>query len=178
MNICVYCGASEGNDPAYASAARKLGAWIASSGHGLVFGAGGTGLMGAVGRAAIEGGAHAVGVIPEFLKAIEEPLEGLDEVIVTDDMASRRLKMIELSDAFVALPGGPGTVEELSEIMSLKKLGRLDGPLVLLNINGFYDTLIAAYDKQVKTGFSTPQVRAHLSAVASVEELASVLDAA
>ena len=175
MNICVYCGSKPGNDPAFAAAARELGDWIAGAGHTLVYGGGGVGLMDVVATAALRGGAHVIGVIPQFLVDAEELKDGLPEVHITQSMAERKAKMVELSDAFVALPGGPGTVEEVSEVLSLLKLGKIDALCVLFDVNGFYDSLAAAYDAQVEGGFSTREERAHLQTVRSAAELSVLL---
>lgn len=175
MNICVYCGSKAGDDPAFAQTAKRLGTWIAGAGHALVYGGGGVGLMDAVASAALVGGAHVIGVIPQFLVDAEELKDGLPEVHVTQTMAERKALMVELSDAFVALPGGPGTIEELSEVLSLLKLGKIDAPLVLLDVDGYYDALARAYDVQVEHGFSTPAERAHLQTARSVEELEALL---
>lgn len=175
MNITVYCGSMLGNDPGYADAARDLGRWIGGSGHRLVYGGGGVGLMGAVSDAALAAGAEVIGIMPGFLVEREVSASELTRLVVTETMAERKAKMIELGDAFVALPGGPGTVEEISEVMSLKKLGRIDGPCVLFSVGGYYDALARVYDTQVECGFATPRERAQLQVVSSVPELAELL---
>ena len=176
MNICVYCGSSLGNSPKFAEAAASLGSWIGRAGHTLVYGGGGVGLMDVVASSALAAGGTVIGVIPQFLVDAEELKPELEHVHVTKTMAERKAKMIELSDAFVALPGGPGTVEELSEVLSLCKLGKLNAPCVLFDVDGYYDALAAAYDRQVACGFSTPEQRAHLQRVNGVAELEALLD--
>ena len=177
MRICVYCGSLSGSNGHYASVAHELGAWIAQKGHTLVYGGGGIGLMNAVASGALEQGGEVIGVMPQFLIDLEELKPELEDVRVTQTMAERKTMMIELSDAFVALPGGPGTVEEISEVMSQCKLGNIDGPCVLFNIDGFYEPLAGAYDMQVTCGFTTPAQRAHLKTVSSLDELAAIVDA-
>lgn len=172
MNITVYCGAFVGDNPHYEEEARKLGTWIGTAGHTLVWGAGGTGLMGAVSRAAQESHAQLHGVIPDFLKTVEQVLPGTYELDVYETMAERRLRMIELGDAFVALPGGPGTLEELSEVFSLIKLDKLDAPLILMNVDGYYDALLRAIDTMVEHKFLLPEIRARLFAA---EDAAGVI---
>lgn len=177
MNITVYCGANPGNDPAFALAARELGAWIGRSGHTLVWGGGGTGLMGAVATAALEEGGSAIGVIPDFLMELETPPAGFTNYQVTATMAQRRTRMIELADAFVALPGGPGTLEEISEIVSLLKLERLEKPLVLLNINGYFGSLVATYRTMVEQGFMPAALMERLQLADSAEQVIRMLSA-
>ncbi|MBQ9272746.1 MAG: TIGR00730 family Rossman fold protein [Mogibacterium sp.] len=118
MNITVYCGAAEGMDPEFAARARELGAWMAKHGHVLVYGAGNSGMMGAVSDSLIENGGSAIGVTPEFFVLAEETRSDLDEVILADDMSTRRNWMIEHGDAFIALPGGMGTLDEITEVMT------------------------------------------------------------
>lgn len=175
MNVTVYCGSMLGNDPAYREAAEELGRWLAGNGHTLVYGGGGVGLMGAVSDAALAAGGRVIGIIPEFLAQTEASRSGLSELAVTQTMAERKAKMIALGDAYVALPGGPGTIEEISEVVSQEKLGLTDGPCALLNVSGYYDELAAAYDKQLAGGFATPAQRALLHVVSSVAELAALL---
>lgn len=177
MNICVYCGSLCGKSERYATTAYDLGAWIARNGHTLVYGGGGIGLMNAVASGVLEHQGTAIGVMPQFLIDLEELKPELEDVRVTQTMAERKTMMIELSDAFVALPGGPGTVEEISEVMSQCKLGNIDGPCVLFNIDGFYEPLARAYDMQVACGFTTPEQRAYLQAVSSIDEFAAIVDA-
>lgn len=176
MNITVYCGAAAGNDPAFAQAARDLGAYIGRNGHTLVWGGGGTGLMGTVANAALNAGALAVGVIPDFLLELETPPTGFTNFEVTTNMADRRTRMIELGHAFVALPGGPGTLEEVSEIVALIKLNRMSKPLFLLNANGYFAPLMATYQAMVDHGFLQPHVLDHLQLVDSVDQLATRLN--
>lgn len=177
MNITVYCGAFSGNDPAFALAARELGTWIGSQGHILIWGGGGTGLMGQVATAALAAGGEAVGVIPDFLMEVETPPAGFSNYQVTTTMSERRTRMIQLADAFVALPGGPGTLEEISEIVSLLKLGRLDKPLILANINGYFNSLAATYQDMVDQGFMPASLMERMMLADSVEQSIALLSA-
>lgn len=142
-NICVYCGSGLGENPLYAEAARTLGRSLADNGIGLVYGGGGLGLMGEVARAALDHGGRVTGIIPKFLSQREHMLREADELIVTENMHERKQLMFERSDAFVALPGGIGTLEELVEQMTWSQLGRHEKPVVVANIEGFWDLFLA-----------------------------------
>jgi hypothetical protein len=138
LSICVYCGSSDGSDPRFAEAARLLGGEIGQLGHRLVYGGGNVGLMGEVSRAAKAAGAHVTGVIPHFLLSKEKLASGLDDLVLVEDMHERKMTMFERSEAFVALPGGIGTLEELVEQMTWAQLGRHGKPIVILDIAGFW----------------------------------------
>ncbi|MBQ3892464.1 MAG: TIGR00730 family Rossman fold protein [Mailhella sp.] len=153
MNITVYCGAHYGNDPAYAACARSLGAWIAASGYALVYGGGRVGLMGIVADAALAGGGKVYGVIPRFLVERETEHCGLTKLTVVETMAERKRIMLEQGDAYVALPGGSGTLEEISEVISLIRLNRLQKPCILFNACGFYDPLKLQLERMERDGF-------------------------
>ena len=137
-NICVYCGSNVGVNPAYADAARTLGRAMAAAGIGLVYGGGGLGLMGEIARTVLAHGGHVTGIIPEFLSKKERMLRDAHEMIVVDDMHQRKKLMFDKSDAFVALPGGIGTLEELVEQLTWAQLGRHAKPIVLVNTDGFW----------------------------------------
>lgn len=141
-NVCVYCGSGVGRDPDYARAADELGRRLAEAGLGLVYGGGSVGLMGRVAHAAKAAGGRVTGIIPQFLRDREVMLEDVDELVVTADMHERKRTMFERSDAFVALPGGIGTLEEVVEMMTWAQLGQHDKPIVLLDINGFWAPLV------------------------------------
>lgn len=151
--ICVYCGSSPGADPAYAAAARGLGKFFAESGVGLVFGGGNNGLMGEVSRAAMEAGGETFGVITEFFAERGLSQEGLTELFVVPTMHERKAKMVSLADAFVALPGSIGTLEEFAETITWAQLGIHEKPCGLLNVNGYYDRLISFLDQMVAEKF-------------------------
>ena len=137
-SVCVYCGSGKGLNPAYAITARKFGKALADSGIRLVYGGGSLGLMGEVARSALGAGGKVTGIIPEFLGAKEQMLQDVDELIVVDDMHARKKLMFERSDAFVALPGGIGTLEELVEQLTWSQLGQHAKPIVVANIEGFW----------------------------------------
>jgi uncharacterized protein (TIGR00730 family) len=141
--ICVYCGSSPGTDPAFVVAARDFGKILAQNGIRLVYGGGSIGLMGAVASSVIEHGGAATGIIPEFLTAKERPRRLAQEQIITRDMHERKSTMFDRADAFVALPGGIGTLEELVEQMTWAQLGRHKKPILIANINGFWDPLLS-----------------------------------
>ena len=156
MNITVYCGSNFGDNPHFEEAAHDLGAWIARAGHTLVYGGSSVGLMGAVSRAAIEGGAPVIGVEPEFFIEAGVAQHDLTELIVVETMGERKSKMIELGDAFVALPGGVGTLEEISEIFTRVRLDMGPHECFLLNIDGFYDPLRLFLQSMVERRFFRP----------------------
>ena len=143
MNITIYCGSNTGNDPEFVNKARELGAWMAGNGHRLIYGAGNHGMMGELSEALLAAGGEAVGVTPEFFILDEDTRDDLTEVIVSEDMSSRRNTMMELGDAFIALPGGMGTLDEISEVMTMNRLGLLGDirkPIMVYNVNGYYDS--------------------------------------
>lgn len=144
--ICVYCGSGPGTDPAFAAAAREFGALLARSDIGLVYGGGSTGMMGEVANAVLAQGGEVHGIIPDFLVAREHAHKKVQDLIVTRDMHERKRTMFEMADAFVALPGGVGTLEEIVEQMTWAQLGRHKKPILLANIAGFWEPLCALLD--------------------------------
>ncbi|MBC7830830.1 MAG: TIGR00730 family Rossman fold protein [Hyphomicrobium sp.] len=142
-NVCVYCGSGLGLNPAYTAAAHTLGAAFAANDIGLVYGGGSLGLMGEVARSTLEHGGHVTGIIPGFLVEKEAMLRDVNEMIVTEDMHERKRLMFERSDAFVALPGGVGTLEELVEQLTWVQLGRHTKPVIVANIDGFWTPFLA-----------------------------------
>ncbi|HWH81539.1 MAG TPA: TIGR00730 family Rossman fold protein [Burkholderiaceae bacterium] len=153
LSLCVYCGSRAGAQPAYAEAARAVGAEIGRRGWRLVYGGGRAGLMGVVADAALDAGAEVIGVIPESLMARELGHRGLTELHVVETMHQRKTLMAERSDAFIALPGGIGTFEELFEVWTWRQLGYHDKPLALLNVAGYYDALVRFLDGCRTQGF-------------------------
>ncbi|MEP0520512.1 MAG: TIGR00730 family Rossman fold protein [Hyphomicrobiales bacterium] len=151
--ICVFCGSNPGNDPAYLEAAQTLGAAIVTRGYELVYGGAEVGLMGAVADAALEAGGRVVGVMPKALVDKEIGHKGLSEQHIVSSMHERKALMADLSDGFIALPGGVGTLEEIFEIWTWAQLGHHDKPLAFMNILGFYDPLCAFLDHQSSEGF-------------------------
>jgi uncharacterized protein (TIGR00730 family) len=158
-NICVFCGSSFGRKPAYARAARQLGAALASRDLGLVYGGGSIGLMGAVADAALEAGAPVVGVIPRALARREIAHHGLTRLEVVPSMHARKARMARLSDAFVAMPGGIGTLEELFEVLTWGYLGIHAKPTGLLDVGGYWKPLVRLLDHAVEEGFLRPAHR-------------------
>ncbi len=142
LNICVYCSASDAIDVKYFKAAAELGAAIAQRGDTLVYGGASAGLMGAVARSAQEGGAQVLGIIPQVLVDLEVAYRNADQLLIVGDMRERKAAMEAHADAFIGLPGGIGTLEEVFEIMTLRYLKQTDKPLVMLNVAGFYDPLV------------------------------------
>ena len=157
--ICVYCGSSPGTDPTFVEAARDFGKILAHSGIRLVWGGGSVGLMGAIASSVIEHGGAATGIIPEFLTAKERPRRLGQEQIITRDMHERKRTMFERADAFVALPGGIGTLEELVEQMTWAQLGRHKKPILIANINGFWDPLLSLLAHMRVAGLVPPPSR-------------------
>lgn len=172
QSVCVFCGSSAGQDPGYRAAARAMGARLAAEEVQLVYGGGRVGLMGAVADAVLEAGGRAVGVIPRALWDREVGHSGLSELHVVETMHQRKALMAELSDAFVALPGGIGTLEELFEVWTWGQLGIHRKPLGLLNVASFYDPLLAFLDHTVAAGFVRPE---HRAVVAVEREPAALL---
>ncbi len=175
MNITVYLAANHGNNPEFVPAVRELGRWIGESGNALVYGGSRVGLMGELALSALNAGAHVTGVEPEFFMADELQLDGVDELIVTQTMAERRAKMIELGDAFVAFPGGVGTLEEISEVICASSLGHLDAPIVFYNLGGFYDLIRAHLEQVVAAGLCTDERLANVHFAENLGEVAQVL---
>ena len=160
ISICVYCGSRHGNKPAYTAAARALGAAIGSRGWQLVYGGGKVGLMGEVADATMAAGGRVVGVIPESLKQREVEHQGLDELHVVPTMHLRKQMMAERADAFIALPGGVGTLEELFEVWTWRQLGYHRNPIGLLNTEGYYDDLLRFMRHTVDEGFLSAEQQA------------------
>jgi uncharacterized protein (TIGR00730 family) len=157
LSICVYCGSGFGNDPVFQRAAEALGTAIGRAGVRLVYGGGAVGLMGVVAKAALDAGGTVLGIIPQFLVDREVMLPDVTELIVTGDMHERKRLMFEAADAFVALPGGIGTLEELVEQLTWAQLGRHAKPIVLADIGGFWRPLIDLLDHMRDLGFIRPQ---------------------
>ncbi|RKF06209.1 TIGR00730 family Rossman fold protein [Oceaniradius stylonematis] len=181
QSICVYCGSSPGTDESYGRSAHRLGAAIAAAGLRLVYGGGTKGLMGAVSRGVMDNGGKVTGIIPKFLmhkEATEDALGTLDELIVTEDMHERKHAMFERSDAFVTLPGGIGTLEEVIEIMTWAQLGRHTKPIVLANMGGFWNPLTTLLDHMRDSGFIHTGHRVRPLVLDTVDEIVPALLAA
>lgn len=175
MNITVYLGANEGNDPSIAESARELGAWIGKSGNNLVYGGSKVGLMGILAESALDAGAEVTGVEPQFFIDQAVQLDTITRLIVTDTMADRKAKMIELGDAFIAFPGGTGTLEEISEIMSKVSLKQLAAPCILYNLNGYYDHLKALLAHMIDMGLSTPERQEGIYFAEMLDDIRAIL---
>lgn len=175
MNITVYLGANEGNDPSIAKSARELGAWIGKSGNNLVYGGSKVGLMGILAENALDAGAQVTGVEPQFFIDQAVQLDTITRLIVTDTMAERKAKMIELGDAFIAFPGGTGTLEEISEIMSKVSLKQLAAPCILYNLNGYYDHLKALLAHMIDMGLSTPERQEGIYFAEMLDDIRAIL---
>jgi uncharacterized protein (TIGR00730 family) len=176
--LAVYCGSSPGADPAFADAARELGGEMARRGIGLVYGGGRLGLMGIVADAVIAGGGETYGVIPQALIDLEVAHTGLTEIHIVTTMHERKAKMTELTDAFVALPGGIGTFDELFEAWTWNALGYHAKPFCLLNVARFWDGLLSFLDHTTTSGFMSPARRAQLLVAGGTGEAIDTLDAA
>ena len=177
-SICVYCGSGPGTNPAFMEAARRFGRILAENDVGLVYGGGSAGLMGACAEAVLDHGGFVTGIIPEFLTDREHMLMRAQERIITRDLHERKRLMFERADAFVALPGGVGTLEELVEQLTWSQLGRHKKPILIANINGFWDSLLAVFADMDRTGFIHSGPRLTLLVVDDVEEILPALKAA
>ena len=175
MNITVYLGANEGSDPALAAAVRELGSWIGANGHHLVYGGSRSGLMGLLAQSALDAGGTVTGVEPQFFMDAGYQYDGLTRLIVTEDMARRKAKMIELGDAFIAFPGGTGTLEEIAEVMSQVSLKQLKAPCILYNLNGYYDHLKALLEHMIEKGLSSPDRQQGIHFAAGLAEIQEIL---
>lgn len=165
--ICVYCGSRDGNQPAYQQAAKEFGTLLAQRKIELVYGGASVGIMGIVANAVLAAGGNVIGVLPKMLTHREIAHADLSHLIIVDSMHERKMKMFELSDAFVALPGGLGTFEELCEILTWQQLGTHRRPCGVLNVNGFYDPLLSMFQKSFQEGFMD---EAHLNMVVVAKE--------
>jgi uncharacterized protein (TIGR00730 family) len=176
--VCVYCGSGPGTKPQFVEAAHAFGKALAESGVGLVYGGGSVGLMGAVAQGTLDHGGLVTGIIPDFLRSREHMLTRVQEMIVTPDMHERKRLMFEHSDAFVALPGGIGTLEELVEQMTWQQLGRHTKPVLLANIDGFWEPLIALLAHMRQTEFIRPALNIDILKAERVEDIVPCLRAA
>jgi len=156
--VCVFCGSSFGKDPVYREAARAIGAGIAKMGYSLVFGGGGLGLMGEVARAALDGGSDIQGIMPGFLQALEPEVSPQEKLIVTPHLQERKTLMLQMSDAFIVLPGGLGTFDEFFEVAVEAQLGVHAKPIIVVNVNGYYDALDTMLHKTIEAGFAKKTV--------------------
>lgn len=175
MNITVYLGALEGNDKFLLNAVRELGNWIGESGNALVYGGSKTGLMGELAESTLQAGGAVTGVEPEFLMEKDVQYEGLTKLIVKKDMSERKAEMIALGDAFVAFPGGTGTLEEISEVMSKVSMKQLAAPCIIYNLNGYYNSLKDLLQHMTKMGLSSEERQKGIFFAESLEDIKNIL---
>ena len=173
--VCVYCGSGSGNDPIFAEIAKSLGRQMAKAGIGLVYGGGNVGLMGTVAQAVLDGGGHVTGIIPEFLKSRERMLDAVQETLIVPDMHTRKRLMFERADAFVALPGGIGTLEELVEQMTWAQLGQHAKPILMLSVNGFWRPLLQLFAHMRQFGFIRPGLELSYLVAEDVDDVIPML---
>ncbi len=175
MNITVYLGANPGSDPALEAAARALGTWIGSHGHALVYGGSKCGLMGVLAESVLASGGRVTGVEPKFFVDDGFVYDAITELIVTKDMSERKAKMIELGDAFIAFPGGTGTLEEISEIMSKVALRHLSAPCILYDLNGYYEGLRLLLSRMIEAGLSSEEKQNGIVFAETLEDIEKAL---
>jgi uncharacterized protein (TIGR00730 family) len=173
--ICVYCGSSFGADPTFVATAEQFGRILAENGIGLVYGGGDLGLMGAVAHAVLSAGGHVTGIIPRFLQKREHMLESVQELLIVEDMHERKRLMFEKADAFVALPGGVGTLEELVEQLTWVQLERHDKPVLIADIMGFWRPLLALLEHMREQAFIRPHCEARYLVCDKVEDILPLL---
>lgn len=176
MNITVYLGANAGNDPALRDAVRALGRWIGESGNALVYGGSKNGLMGALAESVLAAGGRATGVEPQVFVDQGFLYDELTELIVTRDFPERKAKMLELGDAFIAFPGGTGTLEEIAEVMSAVSLGHLSSPCILYNLDGYYNDLKALLGHMIDKGLSSLKRQHGIYFADDLREIASIIN--
>jgi uncharacterized protein (TIGR00730 family) len=174
--LCVYCGSSKNLEPRYYSAAEAVGRAMVSNGWGLVYGGGNVGMMGSVAQSVKESGGHVVGVIPGFMKERELAYHRADELITVASMRDRKQVMEERATAFLALPGGIGTLEELTEIMTLRYINRIDKPVVIFNQDGYYDDLLRFFDRMTRERFKSAGMHDLFGVAASIPEIWPLLE--
>jgi hypothetical protein len=177
-SLCVYCGSGLGINPSHAEAAGILGRAMADQGVGLVYGGGSVGLMGLLARATLDAGGAVTGIIPRFLERRELLMPDLTETIVTEDMHERKMRMFERADAFAALPGGVGTLEELVEQMTWAQLGRHEKPVLLANIDGFWDPLVRLLDKMRRENYIRAEFEVSCLVAERAEDIVPMLQRA
>ena len=177
MNITVYCGASFSSNPAHEQAARALGTWIGENGHHLVYGGSCMGLMGVIADSVLDAGGQVFGVEPRFMIERELQHDGITELVMVETMGQRKEMMIARGEAFVALPGGIGTLEEISEIASRVRLDLTDAPCVLYSVDGYYDSLRDYFDQMTEVGFFPKESRERVVFADTLDEVVAALGA-
>lgn len=175
MNITVYLGSSHGNSKKYADAVTQLGKYIGGSGDTLIYGGSKSGLMGLLAQSVLEAGGKVIGVEPKFFVDAGLVYDSINELIVTQNMSERKNKMMELGDAFIALPGGTGTLEEISEVMSASALGGFHKPYVIYNLDGFYNSFLSLLDDMTKEGFISAKNRAIIKFADNITDINAII---
>ena len=175
MNITVYLGALRGNDPVLKDAVKELGTWIGKHNHTLIYGGSKSGLMGYIAESVLNAGEF-IGIEPQFFIDEELQYDGLTELIITKDMTERKTKMIELGDAFIAFPGGTGTLEEISEVMSKISLKQLDAPCIFYNLNDYYKGMKELMSHMIEMGLSTDEKQKGIYFANSLEDIKNIIE--
>lgn len=175
MNITVYLGANEGNDPCLRKEVEQLGAWIGNSGNSLIYGGSKSGLMGVIADSVLKAGGKVTGVETEFFVENEFQHDGLTKLIVTKNMTERKNKMIELCEAFIAFPGGTGTLEEITEVMSKVSLKQMDAPCIIYNLNGYYNDLKALLNHMIENGLSSNERQEGICFAKNLDDIIKIL---
>ena len=176
MNIAVYCAASQSNVSTFYERTEELGNWIAKKSHTLVYGGGNTGLMGVVATSVMKLGGEVIGVIPQFFVEREIAKKDITKFHIVENMSERKNKMIELSEAYIALPGGPGTLEEIAEVVSWVRVGQTNGICIFYNMQGYYDHLEAFFNHMVTTKLLSKEDRKQIYFVKSLEEIEKLIE--
>lgn len=175
MNITVYLGASEGKSVHLKNAVKELGTWIGEEGHTLIYGGSKSGLMGKIAQSTIEAGGKVIGVEPKMFIEAELQYDAITELIVTKDMPERKAILMELGDVYIAFPGGTGTLEEISEVISLVALNQLDAPCIIYNLDGYYDHLKALLKQMIDMGLSTTERQKGIYFANDLKEIALII---
>ena len=176
MNIAVYCAASQSNVSTFYERTEELGNWIAKKNHTLVYGGGNTGLMGVVASAVMQTGGEVIGVMPQFFVEREIAKKDITKLHIVETMSERKNKMIELSEVYIALPGGPGTLEEIAEVVSWVRVGQTNGICIFYNMEGYYDYLEAFFNHMVTTNLLSKEDRKQIYFVKSLEEIEKLIE--
>ena len=175
MNIAVYCAASQSNDLTFDERTEELGNWIAKKNHTLVYGGGNTGLMGMIATSVMKSGGEVIGVMPQFFVEREIAKKDITKLHIVETMSQRKNKMIELSEVYIALPGGPGTLEEIAEVVSWIRVGQTNGICIFYNMEGYYDHLEAFFNHMVTTKLLSKEDRKQIYFVKSLEEIEKLI---
>ncbi|MET4563314.1 uncharacterized protein (TIGR00730 family) [Lysinibacillus parviboronicapiens] len=176
MRIAVYCGSGLGTNPIYAEKATELGIVLAENGHGVVYGGSKTGLMGKVADAVLTAGGEVIGVMPTHLQKREVAHASLTEIHFVETMHVRKAKMVELADAFIALPGGGGTMDEYFEVFTWAQIGLHEKPVILYNVNGFYDAILQHFNRMLEEGFIRTEQKSLIRVATTPQEVLAIIE--